>query len=311
VRAILVDRATKDKGLDQLMAAYRLMQFALRYLKEKLKMIKNILPKSINQILGRIKRRAGKRMIGLGSKMVSMRLNEKRDTPVARRYPGSRDSVLDCCIAYNEHGGYCIPLRSRYSPAAQRIMGGKVYEPNTIEYISKKCGTGDVVHAGTYFGDFIPPISKHAERVWAFEPNPENYMCSEITILINGIENVVLTEAGLGKSAVTEEMKVANRSGASMGGKSTLSDVEAGSETTRVKVVSVDSAIPKEREVSVIHLDVEGFEGPALLGALDTIRRCDPVLILESAPEESAIEKISALGYRKVGKVHQNAIFSN
>ena len=67
--------------------------------------------------------------------------------------------------------------------------------------MSKNCGTGDLVHAGTYFGDFIPALSRVCApdaKVWAFEPNPENYRCALITTTLNNLHNVEIKNAGLG-----------------------------------------------------------------------------------------------------------------
>ena len=39
--------------------------------------------------------------------------------------------------------------------------------------------------------------------------------------------------------------------------------------------------MPEQRNVSVLHLDVEGFEMPAVMGAARIIRNNAPVLVLE------------------------------
>jgi len=69
--------------------------------------------------------------------------------------------------------------------------------------------------------------------------------------------------------------------------------------------------LPSDRHIAIIELDVEGFEKPALAGALETIKRCKPILILETLPEEDWLnENIFNLGYRKMGKVHENTILT-
>lgn len=35
------------------------------------------------------------------------------------------------------------------------ILSGKVWEPDTIEFILDHSHGGDIIHAGTYFDDFI------------------------------------------------------------------------------------------------------------------------------------------------------------
>ena len=82
-----------------------------------------------------------------------------------------------------------------------------------------------------------------------------------------------------------------------------------------VDIVTVDEVVPPERMVSIIQFDVEGFEKEALTGALMTIHRCKPTIVLEQLPEEGWFSKnILSLGYRIVGvageKSHKNTILS-
>ena len=60
-----------------------------------------------------------------------------------------------------------------------------------------------------------------------------------------------------------------------------------------------------------MQLDVEGYEQQALAGAMRTIIRCRPILILENLPERHWFEaNILRLGYRETGKLHENFIFT-
>ena len=78
-----------------------------------------------------------------------------------------------------------------------------------------------------------------------------------------------------------------------------------------VEIVSVDEVVPSDREVSIIHLDVEGFEQPALTGARGTIRRCKPIVVLKTVPDEGWVAtNLLPLGYRIAGSVDGNTIFS-
>src|SRR5271165_3807653 len=54
-------------------------------------------------------------------------------------------ATLECCIAYNKYGGYCIPLASRHRPCTQSVMAGNVWEPETLAFMSS-CG-GEIIHA--------------------------------------------------------------------------------------------------------------------------------------------------------------------
>lgn len=225
-------------------------------------------------------------------------------------------SILQCCIAYNEYGGYCVPITSYYRTAPQRILAGEVYEAKTIDFISHHCGEGDIIHGGTYFGDFLPALSKACApkaKVWAFEPNPENYRCALITTYINSLQNVELINAALGNKEEYHSLLTSDASGIALGGKSRLQlnkgNSTASGRTEIVKVVTIDDTIPPDRDVSMIHLDVENYEQQALAGALETIRRCRPIIIVESLPEAKWLsDNILSIGYQLEGTIREEAI---
>lgn len=230
-------------------------------------------------------------------------------------------TALKCIVSYNKYGGYCVPESSRHRPAAQKILANDIFEPDTIEFLLSNCGDGDVVHAGAYFGDFLPALAEGASpgaKIWAFEPNRENYRCAKITLEINDIENVTLIHAGLGARRENLLVKTSDENGRSLGGTSRIvareSPEAAGAEV--VQMVTIDDIGVSGRRVSIIQLDVEGHEKQALSGALKTIQRCLPIIILEVLPNSALpgsqwfAENISSLGYRKVDDIHGNSVFA-
>lgn len=239
----------------------------------------------------------------------------RQSRPRQTSYAGNSGGVLQCCVAYNTYGAYCVPRSGFHRPAAQRILAGQVWEAPTIEYMRAHCATGDVVHAGTFFGDFLPALSQAlapGAKVWAFEPNPESHRCAALTMELNGLTNVTLTHAGLGERPGTLSLVVADATGRSLGGSSHFSQDGASRQqrTVEVPVAAIDSTVPGDRAVSIIQLDVEGFERQALSGAFETIRRCKPILLLETPPDPQWItDHILALGYRAAGEVYDNAIY--
>lgn len=196
-----------------------------------------------------------------------------------------KKEVLNVSVAYNNYGAYCVPLSSQYRTLNQRILKGEVFEPDTIQFLCDKAGEGDIIHAGTCFGDFLPAISKAIHRdghVWAFEPNSENYRCAQITVTLNHLSNVHLINAGLGEMASTDGL------------------------------VSLDEIIPPDRHISIVQLDVEGHEEQALKGARKLIERCRPILVLENDHgliSSSWFKKnILSIGYKVANKLHDNRI---
>lgn len=236
--------------------------------------------------------------MGLGTSIKKRLPKRVRRSPTLLSAPGALTAVL----AYNKHGGYCLPRSSLHRPACQAIMQGKVWEHETIEFICKHAD-GDIVHAGTYFGDFLPALSKAAgdNLIWAFEPVQENFHCAAITVLLNDLQNVHLHHAALGSSETPLSFKTVDDKGKSLGGSSHAS--AAG--TTTVPQLVLDRVIPSDRKVSVLQLDVEHFEGDVLRGARELVRRNRPIIILENVPEGFAEEA----GYGHTRTIHGNSVF--
>lgn len=224
----------------------------------------------------------------------------------------SRDSGFGRSIpARNRYGKYAIPWRSSYRPAARRILSGQVWEPETIDFITSHCGTGDIVHAGTYFGDFLPALSaalSSGTKVWAFEPNPENYLCARQTIACNGIINISLHSLGLSDRFGMAPLRIEGGNNYAMGGASQVLE-EGWFGSIWCPVVRLDDVIPSDRGISIVHLDVEGSESLALAGAIETIRRCRPILILESTLSPWLYPILAQIGYQKERQVCANTVW--
>ena len=227
------------------------------------------------------------------------------------------ERTLRCSIAYNTHGAYCVPDASRHRPAAQTILAGEVWEPNILALFTDAPTPRDIVHAGTFFGDFLPALARSCTggaQVWAFEPNPENARCADLTCRLNQLDNVQLMHAGLGETNGRGVLRTLDASGRGLGGASRFV-AQPKPDTKVVPVVTIDDVIPANRDVGVIQLDVEGAELCVLRGALATIRRCRPVLILEAPRNTTSYtsgffaDDILSLGYEPLGFIHENALF--
>ena len=211
----------------------------------------------------------------------------------------------------NEYGKYCVPRSSLHRPTAKRILNGGIHEPLTIEFIRDNYSGGDIIHAGAYFGDMLPALSQivgDLGKVWAFEPNRENYLCATKTIKLNRLRNVHLMNVGLGSYSDNLFLVVRDLAGKALGGGSRIWNsqpmVESFSQLQEFKMKRIDDLIPLEREISIIHLDVEGYEFLAILGSMETIERNYPILILEGDHNSEWAD----LGYRFLKKVHNNSV---
>jgi len=220
-------------------------------------------------------------------------------------------------VSENKYGKYYVPLFcGPKCKVASKIKSGKVWENETINFMIDNLGNGDVIHAGTYFGDFLPALSKNIKErfyVWAFEPNPLSYMCAKKTIEINQLDNIHIQNVGLGSKEDSMYVKIERDNGKSLGGGAKI--IKEHNEYP-VQVCRLDILIPKERNVSILHLDVEGYEKQCLQGAFNLIKRNYPILILEVGKKRNMVdsiwfkESILSLGYKEKKKINENLVYT-
>ncbi|CUH79516.1 FkbM family methyltransferase [Tropicibacter naphthalenivorans] len=214
--------------------------------------------------------------------------------------------------ATNQYGRYLIPKGLEARPAAKKALAGAVYEPQTIAFMRRHAGGGDVIHAGAFFGDFIPALCDAlapGARLWAFEPNPGNFAAAQETIAMNDLDNVTLTHAALSNRAGQLLFKTSDESGKPLGGLSQVVDAP-GPGVEPVPAQMLDFAVPMDRHVSILQLDVEGHEKQALKGAYHLINRCQPILILEYLGQQRWLNRtFRDVPYVQIGKLHGNFVY--
>ncbi len=221
--------------------------------------------------------------------------------------------------AVNEYGFYCIPWALRKREVSRVLLNGGVNEPRTLHLIRRMVGTGDVISGGAFVGDFLPPIAgalAEGAQVHSFEPNPQAFKAALRTIGLNKLVNVNLHPVAVGAHDAVMPLQVSRRNGKPLGGMSRLVDSTASGLTVDVPVRRLDDVVTPDRAVSVIQLDVEGFEWPALLGAQRIVTEHRPVLIAETlsssdqtVTEDRLADAFPGLGYTLMGTMERNAIF--
>jgi FkbM family methyltransferase len=219
----------------------------------------------------------------------------------------------DVVEARNAFGVYCIPRESAWRPAAQKVIAGGVWERQTVDFVRARCGDGDVVHAGAFFGDSLPAVSAAlapGARIWAFEPNPRSYACAAETVRRNGLGNVTLAHAALTREPGVLHLRVVSAEGVALGGASRLA-ARAAAGDVAVEGVRIDDRVPPGRRVSIVHLDLEGHEKQALLGARAVIAASRPLLVLEAFEDVAWLEEtFPEAGYVREAKVNANVVYA-
>jgi len=139
--------------------------------------------------------------------------------------------------------------------------------PNLPSLISSHVPDKKVcVQAGGNMGYYVKQYAELFENVYTFEPEPINFYCLNQNIQH---ENVFKYQACLGhdRNLVNLKIKTLNR------GKNYVKGVG------KIPTLRIDDL--NLTTCDLIHLDIEGFEFFALQGAVNTIKKCKPVVALE------------------------------
>jgi FkbM family methyltransferase len=196
-----------------------------------------------------------------------------------------------------------------------REVGGFLW-PNTDEQCFKAAlrdvelirqwmlgGRRQCVQAGGNCGVFPKALAAHYAEVYTFEPEAENFACLQAN---NMPANVRAFEAALGDSTqpIALYRTPANAGAHYVMCKGTIPQM-------RVDDLGLDAC-------DLIALDVEGYELPALRGAVETIRRCKPTLVAEAKGHgarfgysDAALERwVTALGYVRVAIIGRDRVWT-
>jgi hypothetical protein len=133
---------------------------------------------------------------------------------------------IDCTLCENAFGRYCIPKSSQHRPAPQAVLRGAVWELDTIDFMRRHVGDRDIVHAGMFFGDFLPGLASamaSGRTIYGFEPNAENFTAAQWTSALNALSNVQLFNTGLGAGQKQACMRT-SMNGRALGGASHMVD---------------------------------------------------------------------------------------
>lgn len=148
-----------------------------------------------------------------------------------------------------------------------------------------------VVEGGCHIGTHTVKLAKLCKTVFAFEPMPASYALLQQNILLNHLDNVVLSTHGLSNQAGTAHYTWSLKDNIGGSGLSNNPmgqpdwaanpgiNALPGGAPISVHLITVDSL--HLEKVDFIKLDVEGYEQNVIEGARETIRRCKPVITLE------------------------------
>jgi FkbM family methyltransferase len=169
------------------------------------------------------------------------------------------------------------------------FFGNGVMEPRETRVFMEHIGpAGVVVDVGAHIGYYTLIAAKHARKVFAFEPFPENARRLRKNIGINGFRNIVVEEKAVSSTAKPIRVDFENK------------------EMT-VSSVTLDEYFDGQR-IDMIKIDVDGAELEVLEGAKQVLETNENIKVLmelnitELKNKEPALthmlEYLKAAGFR-------------
>ena len=165
---------------------------------------------------------------------------------------------------------------------------------DTIEGLGKPIN--NIIHAGANIGIYTLEFAKRCKNVYVFEPTNENF--TALALNCAHVENVFMYKAALGNSNIP--INVVNDAPDKQCGAWRILDQSGDIPALKIDDLNLN-------DVSIIHLDIEGYELFALHGAENTIRKYKPLLafeLLNHASTYNYIENdlfayVTSFGYTK------------
>lgn len=200
-------------------------------------------------------------------------------------------------------------------PDADEFMAAEMQADGTYQKANLQAGLrfvtefGCAIDAGAHVGLWSKLLADAFDKVVAFEPSPDTFACLHENM--RTIEHVQCEPYAVGAASGVAGMALdeKNAQRANTGARRIA-------EGTDVPVATIDSY--RLDRVGFIKLDIEGSEPFALQGAVETIRRCRPIILYEhkflwtryyGLPKSAVDDILLAHGYRELARAACDAIW--
>lgn len=170
--------------------------------------------------------------------------------------------------------------RSRGIKMPFDLVKNEIYDRQAAEVIRRVLAPGsNCIDIGCHQGQFLRAFLKHAPQGhhFAFEPIP--YLAEKLR---DSFPNVEVFPYALSDHSGEESFYVIPESPA-LSGLSAREFVapDKTRQEIKVRVERLDNLVPENIKINLIKIDVEGAEGAVILGALETIKRNMPLIVIE------------------------------
>jgi FkbM family methyltransferase len=173
-------------------------------------------------------------------------------------------------------------LRCDLADSTQRTMALGLFEPAESGVVTEILSPGDTfVDIGAHIGWFTTIAAQCVGReglVIACEPYPPNVAALKENIAINSAENVRLVDMALGSQPGTLSLGFDADSGA------TTALDWGRSERVETPMTTLDAVLAEVPAVTLLKLDVEGWEAHVMRGGSEALARTQRVLIEINRP---------------------------
>ena len=179
--------------------------------------------------------------------------------------------------------------------------------PKYFDVYKEHLGKGKVaIQAGGHFGMHPRMLAEIFETVYTFEPDSYSFHCLVNNCQLNNIKkfNCVLgdTHGMMYQKYDGQYNRGVNFYDLPIIGETPITQIRDVLDVDKTALVNIPQICIDDLNLSscdLIHLDIEGSEDRVIKGAINTLQKFKPVLILESLNIEGH-EIICSLGYSKV-----------
>ena len=200
-------------------------------------------------------------------------------TGIKRRYPVNviHELVMSFFMPV-EVNGHRMFLDSRDSLG---LLGNQRYEPDEIEFAKNSIHKGDVVldigaHIGYYTLLFANLVGEQG-KVYAFEPDPDNFALLKQNVELNGYSNVVLKQAAVSNQKGETRLFLCDYNK----GMHRLYDSKHSKRSINIEVLRLDDYFSDYGgKINFIKMDIEGAELSAVQGMSSLLRKNGHVTIV-------------------------------
>ncbi|MDD3783490.1 MAG: FkbM family methyltransferase [Candidatus Portnoybacteria bacterium] len=178
-------------------------------------------------------------------------------------------------------GEYKFFINRNDFAVSSHLLGDKVYEPTETNIVRGQINKGDIVvdmgaNIGYYTLIFAGLVGKSG-KVFAFEPDRDNFALLSKNVKENKFDNVILINKAISDKNGQTKLYLSKDNK----GDHRIYDSGENRDSVVVDVVCLDDFLGEyKHKINFIKMDIQGAEGNALKGMIDIIKNSKKIKIL-------------------------------